>query len=73
MAKYYDEFTKAVTAKGEAEVAKPANKTKFVEAYNNIGIYYAKTDKVKAKENFEKALAIDPTNETALSTIKLLK
>jgi len=73
MAKYYDEFIKAVIAKGEAEVAKPANKTKFVEAYNNIGIYLAKTDKVKAKENFEKALAIDPTNETALSTMKLLK
>jgi Tfp pilus assembly protein PilF len=73
MAKYYDEFIKAVIAKGEAEGAKPANKTKFVEAYNNIGIYLAKTDKVKAKENFEKALAIDPTNETALSTMKLLK
>jgi hypothetical protein len=30
MAKYYDEFIKAVTAKGEAEVAKPANKTNNV-------------------------------------------
>lgn len=73
MVRYYEEFIKAVTAKGEEEIAKPANKTKFVEAYNNIGIYYGKSDKVKAKENFEKALAIDPTNETALSTMKLLK
>ncbi|MBC7438689.1 MAG: tetratricopeptide repeat protein [Flavobacterium sp.] len=71
MAKFYEEFIQVVTAKGVDEVTK--NKTKFVEAYNNIGIYFAKTDKVKAKENFEKALAIDPTNETALSTLKLLK
>jgi Tfp pilus assembly protein PilF len=71
MVKYYDEFIKAVTAKGDAEITK--NKTKFVEAYNNIGIYYGKTDKVKAKENFEKVLAIDPTNETAISTMKILK
>ena len=71
MAKFYQEFIQAVTAKGEGEITK--NKTKFVEAYNNIGIYFAKTDKVKAKENFEKALVIDPANETALSTMKLLK
>ncbi len=73
MVKYYEEFIRVVTEKGDAEMAKPANKTKFVEAYNNIGIYYAKTDKVKAKECFEKALGIDPTNETATSTLKLLK
>ncbi len=73
MVKNYEDYIRVVTEKGEAEMSKPANKTKFVEAYNNIGIYYAKTDKVKAKENFEKALAIDPANETALSTLKLLK
>jgi len=73
MVKNYEDYIRVVTEKGPEEVAKPANKTKFVEAYNNIGIHFAKTDKVKAKENFEKALAIDPTNETALSTIKLLK
>ncbi|OYQ45074.1 tetratricopeptide repeat protein [Flavobacterium aurantiibacter] len=73
MVKNYEEYVKVVTAKGAAEVAKESNKKKFIEAYNNIGIVYAKTDKVKAKEYFEKVLALDPADETALNTIKLLK
>lgn len=72
MVKNYEDFIKVVTEKGAEELAKPANKTKLVEAYNNIGIHFAKTDKVKAKESFQKALAIDPTDETAISTLKLL-
>ena len=35
MAKYYEEYIRVVTEKGETELAKPANKTKFIEAYNN--------------------------------------
>ncbi|AWA29661.1 hypothetical protein HYN48_05930 [Flavobacterium magnum] len=74
MAKYYEEYIRVVTEKGESELSKPANKTKFVEAYNNIAIHYAKLgDKIKAKENVEKALAIEPADETALSTQKLIK
>ncbi|MGG7034122.1 MAG: hypothetical protein ACI7YS_02870 [Flavobacterium sp.] len=73
MVKNYEEYIKVVTEKGQAEMDKPATKTKFVEAYNNIGIHYAKTDKLKAKENFEKALSIDPENQTAISTMKMLK
>jgi len=72
MVKNYEEYIRVVTEKGPEEMAKPANKTKFVEAYNNIGIHFAKTDKAKAKESFQKALAIDPTDETAISTLKLL-
>ncbi|MFY0483827.1 hypothetical protein ACI6PS_14610 [Flavobacterium sp. PLA-1-15] len=73
MVKNYEEYIRVVTEKGAEEMAKPANKTKFVEAYNNLGIHFAKTDKVKAKEYFQKALAIDPADETAISTLKLLK
>lgn len=73
MAKNYEEYIRVVTEKGTEEMAKPANKTKFVEAYNNLGIHFAKTDKAKAREYFQKALAIDPTDETAISTLKLLK
>jgi tetratricopeptide (TPR) repeat protein len=73
MVKNYQQYIKVVTEKGATEMAKPAIKTKFVEAYNNIAIHYVKTDKVKARENFLKVLEIDPTNETATSTLKTLK
>lgn len=69
----YEEFIKVVTEKGEAELAKPANKTKFVEAYINLGTFYVTSDKAKAKELFQKALAIEPTNEVALARLKALK
>ena len=73
MVKNYEEFIKVVTEKGEAEMAKPANKTKFVEAYTNMGTYYVTSDKAKAREFFQKALAIEPTNEVAIARLKALK
>lgn len=73
MVKNYEEYMRVVTEKGEAEVAKEANRKKFVEAYNNIGIYYADNDKAKAKENFQKALALDPTDSTATQYLARLK
>ncbi len=71
MAKYYEDYLRVVTEKGAEEVAK--NKAKFIEAYNNIGAVYANSDKNKAIEYFNKSLALDPANEYALSSIKLLK
>lgn len=73
MVKNYEEFIKVVTEKGDAEVNKSGNKTKFVEAYTNMGTYYLTSDKAKAKELFQKALAIDPTNEAALARLKAMK
>ena len=70
MATYYQQYIDAVTAKGEEEVAK--NKAKFIESYNNIASALANTDKVKAIEFFNKTLALDPANEFAMSSIKLL-
>ncbi|UMY65878.1 hypothetical protein [Flavobacterium sp. HJ-32-4] len=73
MVKYYQEYIRVVTEKGEAELAKEANKKKFVEAYDNIGIFYFDTDKAKAKENFQKALAINPEDETAKQYMAKIK
>lgn len=71
MAKYYEDYLRVVTEKGEEEVTK--NKAKFIEAYNNIAAVYANSDKAKAKEYFNKTLALDPANEYALSSMKILK
>jgi tetratricopeptide (TPR) repeat protein len=71
MSKYYEDYLRVVTEKGAEEVTK--NKVKFVEAYNNIGAVYANTDKAKAIEYFNKALALDPANEYALKSLQLLK
>lgn len=71
MTKYYEEYLRVVTEKGPDEVMK--NKTKFIESYNLIAANYANSDKVKAKEYFNKTLALDPTNQYALESLKTLK
>ena len=71
MANYYQQYIDVVTAKGEAEITK--NKNKFIEAYNNMGSHFANSDKTKAKELFNKTLAIDPANTFALDALKILK
>jgi tetratricopeptide (TPR) repeat protein len=73
MVKNYEEFIKVVTEKGVAEMNKPANVTKFVEAYTNMGTHFAATNKEKAKGLYEKALVLDPTNAIALARLKALK
>jgi Flp pilus assembly protein TadD len=72
MAKSYEEYVKVVIAKGDLELSKPANKTKFVEAYQNLALYNKK-DKVKANDYVAKALAIEPTNADLLNMQKALK
>ncbi|WP_295333335.1 tetratricopeptide repeat protein [Flavobacterium sp.] len=71
MAANYQLYIDTVTAKGEAEITK--NKAKFIEAYNNMAAHFANTDKAKAKELFNKTLALDPTNNYATESLKLLK
>ena len=73
MTKSYQDYIDKTTLKGAEELAKPAVKTKFIEAYNNIAVIYSKTDKVKAKEYLNKTLAIDPANQYALDALKTLK
>ncbi len=65
--KFYEEYVRVVTEKGLEEVTKA--KAKVMESYNNIGANYANTDKAKAREYFNKTLAIDPTNVYATSSL----
>jgi tetratricopeptide (TPR) repeat protein len=69
--KYYEEYLRVVNEKGTEEFTK--NKTKVIESYNGIGAAYANTDKTKAKEYFNKTIALDPTNEYATQSLKMLK
>lgn len=70
---YYQQYIDHLAKIGEAELTKPANKAKVLEAYNSIGAAYANSDKVKALEYFNKTLAIDPANEYAVQSIASLK
>ncbi|MBC7606492.1 MAG: hypothetical protein H7199_06010 [Burkholderiales bacterium] len=69
--KYYEDYLRVVTEKGEEEVTK--NKAKFIESYNNIAASYANTDQAKAREYFNKTLALDPGNQYATDSLKTLK
>ncbi len=71
--KYYEEYVAKVTEKGPEELAKPSTTKKIIESYNTIAASYANTDKVKAKEYFAKTLALDPANNYAIESLKLLK
>ena len=73
MVKNYEEYISKTTALGAEELAKPAVKAKFVESYNNMAASFANTDKVKAIEFFNKTLTIDPANNYAAESIKILK
>lgn len=66
---FYEEYVKLVT------VTKPekAEKAKrgLIEAYNNLGAYALLNDVAKAREFFNKTLALDPNNPTAHQNIKV--
>lgn len=68
--KSYQQFVDLVNAKGAEEIT--ANKTKLIESYNNMAAIYANSDKAKAKEYFNKTLALDPANKYALDSVKIL-
>lgn len=70
---HYQTFIDVVHAKGEAELAKDNVKAGLIGAYSYIGSHYAITDKAKARENFEKALALDPTSKYIKESLDVLK
>ncbi len=69
--KYYQQYLAVINEKGAPEIQK--NKAKVIEAYNNIASSYANSDKMKAKEFFNKTLALDPENQFATDALKQLK
>ena len=71
MAASYEEYTKVVITKGPETVEK--NKAKMVESYNELARFFGKTDKVKAVDFVNKALALDPADSDALTLQKALK
>ncbi len=73
MVKAYEDYITILTANGAEELTKPANKNKLVEAYNTIAANYANTDKTKAKDYFNRTLALDPANTYATDALKTLK
>jgi tetratricopeptide (TPR) repeat protein len=73
MVKNYEDYVSKTMELGVEEMAKPAIKAKIIECYNNIAASYANTDKLKAIEYFKKTLALDPVNNYATESIKILK
>lgn len=72
-AAHYQTYIDVVHAKGEAELAKESVKSGLIGAYSYIGSHYAISDKAKAKENFEKALVLDPTSKYIKESLDVLK
>jgi tetratricopeptide (TPR) repeat protein len=69
-APFYEKLVTLLTVTKPEKAA--ANAKTLVDAYLNLGVYAIPTDREKAKEYFNKALAIEPTNTTALDNIKYL-
>ncbi len=70
MADAYNEYIRIVTEKGSID---DTVKDNLIEAYSNVGSYYAVTDKAKAVEYFEKVLAINPADEYAKNELQKLQ
>lgn len=67
---FYEKYVQLVTVDKPEKAAN--NARNLVEAYNNLGSFAAATDKEKAKEYFNKTLALDPANSNATENLKYL-
>lgn len=70
MKEAYDKVVDVITSKPEIS---DGEKKYLVEAYSSIGAFYIKSEKDKAKENFEKALALDPNNQQIKDALDAIK
>jgi len=69
---HYEKFIEALSSKPE-NLTDPKNKKDLTEAYNNIGAFYVRSNPAKAKEYFNKTLALDPSNAYASDTMKAIQ
>jgi len=67
---FYEKYIELVTVTKPEKAA--ASKGQLIEAYNYLGAIAAATDKEKAKEYFNKTLALDPQNALATDNLKYL-
>jgi tetratricopeptide (TPR) repeat protein len=70
MVPHFETFVKMVTV-DKPELA-AANAKKLAEAYDQLGAFYAATDKEKAKEYFTKSIAANPAGTFAPAKLKEL-
>lgn len=71
-APFYEKYIKMVTVDKPEKAATPSISKNLIEAYNYLGYIASSTDKEKAKEYFNKTLAIDPQNAYAADNLKAL-
>jgi tetratricopeptide (TPR) repeat protein len=67
---FYEKYVELLTVTKPEKAA--ANAKNLVDTYNYLGFIISGTDKEKAKEYFNKALAIEPQNAYALDNLKAL-
>ena len=65
----YEKYLEIILAKPDA-TSESRVKNAVIEAYNNLGAYYIKTEPSKAKEYFNKVTQLDPANPYAMSALK---
>lgn len=70
MVPFFETFVQKVTVE-KPELA-AANAKKLAEAYDQLGAFYANTDKEKAKEFFNKSIAANPAGTFAPAKLKEL-
>jgi tetratricopeptide (TPR) repeat protein len=67
---FYEKYIELITVTKPEKAA--TNAKNLVDTYNYLGFIISGTDKEKAKEYFNKALAIEPQNAYALDNLKAL-
>ena len=71
MVPFYERFIEVVSEKPE-NLSDARFKKNLAEAYNNLGAFYIRSNQAKARDYFNKTIALDPTNTYAPEALKSL-